>query len=106
MNNMNETEDYAQLRGSPGQRRLRSASAPARVICALFFPEESLWTISGMPNRRELVGEGGVVYVASRNAPPNTVNNTDNHLSTNPTSTLPACLLSPPRPTQRPAPAT
>lgn len=33
------------------------------------FPEESLWTISGMPNRRKLVGGGGVDYTASRNAP-------------------------------------
>lgn len=62
---MNETEDYAQLRGSPG---LCSSSAPARVICAVFFPEESLWTISEMPNRRELMGERGVVYKASGNA--------------------------------------
>lgn len=84
---MDDTEDYAQLGGSPGQRRLRSSSAPARLICALLFPEESLWTISGMPNRREAVGGGGVDYKASRNAPQNTVNKADNQLSTNP----PAC---------------
>lgn len=90
---MNETEDYAQLRGSPGQQRLRSSSASARVILrSILFPEESLWTISGMPNSRELVGGGGVDYTENRNAPPNTVNNTDNQLSTNPTSTLPARL--------------
>lgn len=65
---MNETEDYAQLRGSPGQQWLRCSAAPAPVICALFFPEESLWTISEMPNRRKLVGERGVVCGASRNA--------------------------------------
>lgn len=82
----------AQSRGSPVQQRLRSQSASTRVICALLFPEESLWTISGMPNRRKLVGGGGVDYTASGDAPKTQLITRTISWSTNSTSTLSARL--------------
>ncbi|CAL8306926.1 unnamed protein product [Arctogadus glacialis] len=47
---------------------VRATLGAAGVNCALLFPEESLWTISGIPNTGEL-GEGGVVSEARGNAP-------------------------------------
>lgn len=90
------------------QQRLRSQSASTRVICAPLFPEESLWTISGMPNRRKLVGGGRRGLHGERRRPQNTVNNADNqlvHQLDQHAFRSPACC---PRlvPTRCPAPAT
>ena len=82
----------AQSRGSPAQQRLRSQSAPTRVICAPLFPEESLWTSSGMPNRRALVGGGGVDSTASGDAPKTQLITRTISWSTNSTRTLSARL--------------
>lgn len=103
---MNETEDYAQLSGSPGQQRLNSSSSPARVICAL-FPSlrnhfgPSLGCQTGERTsrwrRRGLHAKGRTSRWRGRGLhASNIVNNADNHLSTNPTTTLPARLPSVP----------
>lgn len=103
---MNETEDYAQLRGSPGQQRLNSSSSPARVICAP-FPSlrnhfgPSLGCQTGERTsrwrRRGLHAKGRTSRWRRRGLhASNIVNNANNHLSTNPTTTLPARLPSVP----------
>lgn len=101
-------------------------SAPAQPPLASLFPEESLWTISGMPNTRELgggswgVGRGrGLLDARERPLPlshQRAVRGADNQLPTNQqtrparrhSSIRPASPLPSPRLvcTTRPAPAT